>query len=91
MKESYLDRVISEAKHIIKTRDTVRKTARIFGVSKSTVHSDVSIKLRAISPTLYMLVRPILDENFADKHNRGGRSTKEKYLREEFIKNQERE
>lgn len=84
MKASLKERVTSEAQHIIATHDTIRKTAKLYGYSKSTVHSDVSDKLRFINPIMHQKVKAILEENFADKHNRGGQATKEKYLREEI-------
>lgn len=79
MKQNFLERVVLEAEHIISSHDTIRKTAQIFGVSKSCVHNDVSVKLKTINPYLHDKIKPILKENFADKHNRGGRATKEKY------------
>lgn len=80
MKEDILDRVIKEAEHILQTHDTIRKTAVIFGLSKSAVHHDVSIKLRTINPYLHDKIKYVLQDNFLDKHNRGGRATREKYL-----------
>ena len=80
MKDAIRERVYVLASHILETHDTVRKTASIFGFSKSTVHHDVSIKLQAIDLSLFAQVKDILDENFAEKHLRGGQATKEKYL-----------
>lgn len=79
MKDAIRERVYMLASHILETHDTVRKTASIFGLSKSTVHHDVSTKLQAIDLSLYSQVKDILDENFAEKHLRGGQATKEKY------------
>ena len=76
------ERVLIEAKHIIKTHDTVRKTARIYGVSKSTVHHDVAYKLRYIDACLFKEMQKILQENFEEKHIRGGLATKERYMQE---------
>ncbi len=70
------------ARYIIETKDTVRSTARKFGVSKSTVHKDVSDRLIKINPILAKEVREILDENKAERHIRGGMATKLKYLKE---------
>lgn len=81
MNEDLFDRVTREAEHILATHHTIRKTAKIFGRSKSTIHSDVSIKLKKINPYLHDKISRILCENFADKHNRGGKATKEKYLK----------
>lgn len=80
MKEDIRERVYMLASHILETHDTVRKTASIFGFSKSTVHHDVSTKLQAIDFSLFKQVKDILEENFAEKHLRGGQATKEKYL-----------
>lgn len=80
MKEDISQRVLSEGEYIFATHHTIRKTAQVFGRSKSSVHHDVSIKLCKINPYLYDKIKPILQENFADKHIRGGRATKEKYL-----------
>ena len=74
-------RAISLAKHIIQTNQTVRQTADVYGVSKSTVHNDVSKKLQKIDFALYQKVQKILAKNFAEKHIRGGQSTKEKFLK----------
>ena len=73
------------ARYIIETKDTVRSTARKFGVSKSTVHKDVSDRLIKINPILAKEVREILDENKAERHIRGGMATKLKYLREKQL------
>ena len=54
-----------------------------FGYSKSTIHNDVSYRLEKIDPVLYIETKKILDEHFADKHIRGGESTRRKYLEQE--------
>ena len=79
MNKDIKKRVLSEANHIIKTQDTIRKTADHFNVSKSTVHKDVSERLLKINPALASEVRIILDENKAERHIRGGLATKYKY------------
>lgn len=73
------ERVIAIAKYIIDTKDTVRGAATKFGISKSTVHKDVSQRLLKINPVLAKEVRVILDENKAERHIRGGMATKLKY------------
>lgn len=73
-------RAVSLAKYIIKTGQTVRQTAVVYGISKSTVHNDVSIKLRKIDAKLYEKASVILAKNFQEKHLRGGESTRKKYL-----------
>lgn len=65
--------------YIVKYKATVRDAARVFGISKSTVHTDVTSKLRQLSPGLYAEVREVLDENKAQRHIRGGNATREKY------------
>lgn len=79
------ERAITLARYIIETKDTVRSTAKRFGVSKSTVHKDVSDRLLKINPILAKEVREILDENKAERHIRGGMATKLKYLKEKQL------
>lgn len=73
-------RAITVAQYIIDKKATVRATAKQFGISKSTVHKDVTDRLYYINRGLYEEVRPILAENKACRHLRGGMATKEKYL-----------
>lgn len=73
------ERAIKLAKYIIDTKDTVRGTAKKFGVSKSTVHKDVSERLKFYNTILAFEVRKVLDENKAERHIRGGLATKLKY------------
>ena len=73
------DRAINLAHYIIDSKDTVRGAAKKFGISKSTVHKDVSERLKKINPSLAKQVRIILDENKAERHMRGGMATKLKY------------
>ncbi len=65
--------------YIIDNNATVRQTAYFFGISKSTVHKDISSKLRYINPHMYGNVKKILDKNKAERHIRGGEATKRKY------------
>ena len=76
------ERAVSLAQYIIDTGDTVRGTAKKFGVSKSTVHKDVSERLVHINYALALEVRKVLDENKAERHIRGGMATKLKYSKE---------
>ena len=76
------ERAIALAHYIIESKDTVRGAAKKFGISKSTVHMDVSKRLLKINKALALEVRNILDENKAERHLRGGRATKLKYLKE---------
>ena len=73
------ERAINLAHYIIDSKDTVRGAAKKFGISKSTVHKDVSERLKKINPSLAKEVRIILDENKAERHIRGGMATKMKY------------
>ena len=73
------ERAIELAQYIIDSKDTVRGAAKKFGISKSTVHKDVSERLKKINPILAHEVRIVLDENKAERHIRGGMATKLKY------------
>ena len=73
------ERAVLLAQYIIDSKDTVRGTAKKFGISKSTVHKDVSERLQKINAVLARKVRVILDENKAERHIRGGMATKLKY------------
>ena len=73
------ERATKLAHYIIDSKDTVRGAAKKFGISKSTVHKDVSERLKKINPSLAKEVRIILDENKAERHIRGGMATKLKY------------
>ena len=74
------ERATKIAQYIIETKETVRSTAKTFGVSKSTVHKDVSERLVKINPGLAKQVREVLDENKSERHIRGGMATKLKYI-----------
>lgn len=75
------ERAISIAQYIIDSKDTVRGAAKKFGVSKSTVHKDLTDRLLSINSSLAMEVRKVLDENKAERHIRGGLATKMKYMK----------
>lgn len=77
------ERAIELAHYIIDSKDTVRGAAKKYGVSKSTVHKDVSERLLKINPGLASEVREILNENKAERHIRGGMATKLKYSHKE--------
>lgn len=80
MREYIEERAIDIANYIIDYNATVRQTAKQFGISKSTVHKDVTERLEQISPGLAKSVRKVLDINKSERHIRGGLATKEKYL-----------
>ena len=79
MKDYIISRVYSIASSIVDNGLTVREAAKRFNVSKSTVHSDVTMRLEALDYDLYNEVRQVLDFNFAMRHLRGGESTRKKY------------
>lgn len=79
MKDYIEERVLEVAKYIIESKSTIRKTAKIFGVSKSTVHKDITERLPKINPAVAKEAREILELNKAERHIRGGRATKLKY------------
>ena len=80
MRDDILDRVIKEAEYIIETGATVRQTAKVYHFSKSTVHKDVTDRLRIVDKRLYKKVKKVLDKNLSERHIRGGIATKNKYL-----------
>ena len=73
------ERIIRLAVYILEHKATVRSAAKAFSVSKSTVHKDVSERLRRVDPSLYHAVRKVLDVNKSERHIRGGIATREKY------------
>lgn len=73
------ERTVELAKYIIENKCTVRDAAKKYGVSKSTVHKDITERLKKINPRLAKEVREVLDENKAERHLRGGMATKKKY------------
>lgn len=79
MKVYIEERVIELANYIIEKKTTVRAVAKKYGISKSTVHKDVTERLKLINPSLLDEVREVLEENKAERHIRGGLATKEKY------------
>ena len=79
MKDYIEERAVEIGKYIIHYHSTVRQTAKQFGVSKSTVHKDVTQRLEKINPSLAKEARVILDINKSERHIRGGMAKKEKY------------
>lgn len=82
MREYIEERAINLANYIIEKNATVRQTARYFGISKSTVHKDVTDRLLKINLSLARQARQVLDVNKSERHIRGGLATREKFLRE---------
>lgn len=79
MRDLTQDRAVIVGEYIVNNKSTVRSAAKVFGISKSTVHMDVTQKLAVINPSLSKEVRIVLDENKAQRHIRGGMATREKY------------
>ena len=85
MKDYIEERAIDIANYIIENNATVRQTAKQFGISRSTVHKDVTERLMQINPALAGEARKVLDVNKSERHIRGGMATKEKYLHQHMI------
>ncbi len=81
MKDYIEERAIELAAYIIENKSTVRAAAKEFNISKSTVHKDVTERLRSLNTGLYSRVKEVLDKNKEQRHIRGGMATKEKYLK----------
>ena len=73
-------RVIAHALYIIEKKATVREVAKVFDISKSTVHADLTKRLKFIDESLWKEVKKVLEINLSERHLRGGESTKNKYL-----------
>lgn len=80
------ERTLKIGVYIVETRNTVRTIAREFGVSKSTVHKDLTERLPEINPDLASRVKEILEYHKAIRHLRGGEATKEKYRKDELTR-----
>lgn len=74
------ERIVQEANYLLDNNATIRTTAKHFGLSKSTIHKDLSYKLPQINSAIYEEVKHLLITNFISKHLRGGLSTKQKYF-----------
>ena len=85
MKAYIEERALEAAQYIIDENATVRQTAKKFGVSKSTVHKDITERLIQINPSLAARARVVLDINKSERHIRGGMATKEKYLHQQKV------
>ena len=79
MKEYIEERAIEIANYVIDNNATVRQAAKVFGISKSTVHKDCTERLEQINPSLAAEARKVLDVNKSERHIRGGLATREKY------------
>lgn len=81
MSKNIIIRVNSIADHIINTKDTIRKTAKIFKISKSTVHKDLQVRLKEIDVNKYNIIKKIMEEHIETRHLKGGESTRQLFLR----------
>ena len=79
LKDYIEERTLALADYIIENNCTVRDAAKYFNVSKSTVHKDVSVRLKKVNRCMYLKVKAVLENNKALRHLRGGMATKEKY------------
>ena len=73
------DRCVSLGQYIIDNKTTVRAAAKAFGISKSTVHQDITTRLEKINPALHKKVKRVLEKNKQERHIRGGLATRRKY------------
>lgn len=80
MKAYIEERAIEIAQYIVEQNATVRQAAKRFGISKSTVHKDITERLSQVNPSLAAQARIVLDINKSERHIRGGMATKEKYM-----------
>ncbi len=80
MKDYIEERVLDVANYIIDSKATIRKTAKVFGVSKSTIHKDMTERLPKLNPDIAQEAKLILDLNKAERHIRGGKATKLKAI-----------
>lgn len=91
MTEPMEKRACELAVYIIETGATVRAAAGHFGISKSTVHKDITCRLSRIHPQLYAQARAVLDKNKQERHIRGGMATKEKYQQQAALRRRQAE
>ena len=86
MKEYIIKRVIDISNYIIATKHTVREAAKVFGISKSTVHKDCTERISEIDKYICGEVYKVLQINLSERHLRGGEATKKKYLKKRISK-----
>ena len=82
MKSYIIERARMEGAYIVASKSTVRATGEKYGISKSTVHKDVTERLKVVDEALYEQVKAILEKNLSERHLRGGNATKMKYEKE---------
>ena len=89
MKEYIEERAVEIGNYIIDSRATVRQTAKRFGISKSTVHKDVTTRLASLNPALARQARAVLEVNKSERHIRGGIATREKKMNQHLLENKQ--
>ncbi len=80
MNKNIINRTLKESEYILKTKKTIREIAKVFGVSKSTVHKDLSNRLLEIDANLCNQIKEILKQHIDTRHIKGGESTRNKFL-----------
>lgn len=75
------ERCVILALYLVENNATVREVAAHFGISKSTVHKDITYSLKKVNPSLYLEAKRVLDKNKEERHLRGGEATKKKYMK----------
>lgn len=85
MGELIKERVYKEAYYILKTKKTLRELAKVFNLSKSTIHKDLKDRLKSIDLTLYKAVQEIFQSHIQTRHIKGGESTKKKYQKKALV------
>ena len=85
MSTHIIKRVVQIADHVIKTKDTIRTTAKKFNVSKSTVHKDLQERLIKIDIIKYNTIKEIMNEHIETRHIKGGESTRQLFLRKRQV------
>lgn len=78
------ERCVILALYLVENSATVRSVATHFGISKSTVHKDITHTLKSVHPTLYLEAKRVLEKNKEERHIRGGQATKKKYMNDEI-------
>ena len=85
MSKEIIKRVNDIAEHIINTKDTIRKTATVFNISKSTVHKDIQERLKILDINKYKIIKKIMNEHIETRHIKGGESTRQLFLRKKQV------
>ena len=85
MNKDIIKRTIDIADYIISTKDTIRETAKVFNISKSTIHKDINERLHLISYDRYIKVKKIMNEHILTRHIKGGESTRQLFLRKRIV------